>query len=328
MRVFSAVQPTGAPHIGNYIGFLKNAVELQKGYDCIYSIVDLHALTVPRDPEVLRADILKVAALYTACGLDPKKSILFVQSDVSAHAELCWILNTLTKLGELKLMHQFKEKSGSQKEGVNIGLLDYPVLMAADILLYKTDIVPIGEDQKQHVELSREIARRFNARYDTVFTVPRAQLAKSGARIMSLDNPNKKMSKSASSGQGYISLLDSPDVVCKKIARAVTDSGTDIVMRADKPALSNLLTIYYALSGTPVKELEKNYQGKGYKEFKSDLAKCINVFLAPIQQRYIDALSHPQHLRIMLRDGATRAAAIANPVMEKVKKAVGIGTAI
>ncbi|MEK7649011.1 MAG: tryptophan--tRNA ligase [Patescibacteria group bacterium] len=324
-RVFSAAQPTGTPHLGNYLGFLKQAVELQESYDCIYSIVDLHALTVPRDPDVLRNDILGVAALYLACGLDPKKSILFVQSDVKEHAELCWLLNTLTKISELKLMHQFKEKSKEHPESINMGLFDYPVLMAADILLYNTDLVPIGEDQKQHVELTREIARRWNMRFGQTFTLPKAHIAKTGARIMSLLDPAKKMAKSASSAQSYVSLLDDAHTVRQKIKRAVTDSGSEITLSPAKPALSNLLAIYHLLSNKTFVELEARYKGRGYGEFKSDLAEVVVAFLSPIQERYTALLKKPKKLHEMLSDGAARARIIAVSTMKKVRANIGIG---
>ncbi len=324
-RVFSAAQPTGTPHLGNYLGFLKQAVELQKSYDCIYSIVDLHALTVPRDPKVLREDILGVAALYLACGIDPKKSILFVQSDVKEHTELCWILNTLTKISELKLMHQFKEKSKEHPESINIGLFDYPVLMAADILLYKTDAVPIGDDQKQHVELTREIARRFNARFGNTFTMPQALFAKHGARIMGLDDPTKKMSKSAANVNNYISLLDEPDAIRRKIKRAVTDSGSEVVMHPSKPAISNLISIYHLLSGMNIKEIESKYRAKGYGDFKGDLADVVEAFVSPLRERYFTILAKPKHLTGILQEGARTARVIAADTMKKVRTLVGVG---
>lgn len=324
-RVFSAAQPTGTPHLGNYLGFLKQAVELQDTHECIYSIVDLHALTVPRDPEVLHDDILGVAALYLACGLDPKRSILFVQSDVKEHVELCWILNTLTKISELKLMHQFKEKSKDHPESINMGLFDYPVLMAADILLYRTEAVPIGDDQKQHVELTREIARRFNARFGDTFAVPNAIISKHGARIMGLDDPIKKMSKSAANANNYISLLDESDAIRRKIKRAVTDSGTEISMHPSKPAMSNLISIYHLLSGKTVKEIEERFKGKGYGDFKTELGDVVESFVSPLRERYRAYRAKPKALQSVLSDGAARARGIAGQTMKIVRKRVGIG---
>ena len=324
-RVFSAAQPTGTPHLGNYLGFLKQAVELQESYDCMYSIVDLHALTVARDPEILREDILGVAALYLACGLDPKRCILFVQSDVKEHAELCWILNTVTKISELKLMHQFKEKSKEHPDGITMGLFDYPVLMAADILLYKTSGVPIGDDQKQHVELTREIARRFNARFGDTFVIPEALIAKHGARIMGLDDLSKKMSKSAASSNNYISLLDESEVIRKKMKRAVTDSGAEIIMHPSKPAVSNLISIYHLLSGRSINEIEMRFKGKGYGEFKTELADVVDAFVTPLRKRYSDYFAKPKILQSILKDGADRARAIAQLTMKVVRQKVGIG---
>lgn len=324
-RVFSGVQSSGILHIGNYLGALKNWVALQDTHECIFSIVDLHAITVPQDPRALRENILKTAALYLAVGIDPKKSTMFVQSDVSEHAELAWILNTITKISELKLMHQFKEKSKGHTENITMGLFDYPVLMAADILLYKTEVVPVGEDQKQHVELTRELARRFNGVFSEVFAVPELYIAETGARIMGLDDATKKMQKSAASAYNYISLTDSADEVKRKISRAVTDSGNDIVYSPEKPALSNLLTIYHLLSGESIKDIEKRYTGKGYKEFKHDLSELIIGFLAPMQIKYEKLMAHPEKITEILESGAKHAQKIASQTMKEVKDAVGLG---
>lgn len=325
-RIFSGVQPTGLLHIGNYLGALKNWVDLQDRHACIFSIVDLHAITVHQEPKAVRENILKTAALYLAIGIDPEKSTLFVQSDVHEHAELAWILNTITKTSELKLMHQFKEKSKGHPENVNMGLFGYPVLMAADILLYKTTHVPVGEDQKQHIELTRELARRFNSLFGDVFVVPEATIPEVGARIMGLDDPTKKMQKSARSSYNYISLTDSPDEVKRKIARAVTDSGNEIIHGADKPALSNLLTIYHLLSGLSIMDIEKRYVGKGYGDFKKDLIDVTNAFLAPVQKKYNQLLAKPDHLTALLAKGAQQASATASLTMEEVKKAMGLGS--
>lgn len=325
MKVFSGVQPSGALHIGNYLGALKQWVALQSEHECIFSIVDLHAITVPQEPRALRENILKTAALYLAVGVDPEKSTLFVQSDVHEHAELAWILNTQAKLSELKLMHQFKEKSKSNPGNITVGLFGYPVLMAADILLYKTNLVPVGEDQKQHIELARELARRFNASFGDVFTIPEPLVSEIGSRIMGLDDPTKKMQKSARSSYNYISLTDSSDEIRRKVSRAVTDSGNEIVYSDEKPALSNLLTIYHLFSGEPIKEIEKRTMGKGYKEFKEDLANAIISFTEPVMKKYERFITDPARLQSILKDGAAKAAMQAAATMHEVKTAVGLG---
>ncbi len=324
MRVFSGIKPSGDLHLGNYIGAISQWIALQKKHECMYSIVDLHALTVKIDPQELRRRTLDTVAWYLALGLDPKKNMLFVQSQVHEHAELCWILNTTAKISELKLMHQFKDKSKGDSENINVGLFDYPVLMAADILLYDSQGVPVGEDQKQHVELARELARRFNGRYGTTFVAPESILLKTAARIKALDNPAKKMEKTGSV-EGYIALSDAPDVVRKKIRRAVTDSGSEIVYDAKKkPALANLLTIYQLLSGRSIQDIEKKYEGKGYKEFKDGLADVIVEFLAPIQKKYHSYRSDENALRAILADGALRARALAEKKMKDVKEKIGL----
>lgn len=324
MKVFSGIKPTGDLHLGNYIGAISQWIALQDEHECIYSIVDLHALTVKIDPEELRRRTYDTAAWYLALGLDPKKNILFVQSHVQEHAELCWILNTTAKISELKLMHQFKEKSKGDSENINVGLFDYPVLMAADILLYDTQGVPVGEDQKQHVELARELARRFNSRYGTTFVTPESLLLKTAARIKALDNPTKKMEKTGSV-EGYIALSDSSDVIRKKIRRAVTDSGSEIVFDAKKkPALANLLTIYQLLSGVSIADIEKEYAGKGYKEFKDGLADTVIAFLSPAQKKYASYRSDEKVLHAILEDGALRARTIAEKKMKEVKEKIGL----
>lgn len=324
MKIFSGIKPTGELHLGNYIGAISQWLALQNVHECVYCVADLHALTVRIAPEELRRRTLDTVAWYLALGLLPKKSILFVQSHVSMHAELCWILNTVAKISELKLMHQFKEKSKSAPEDINMGLFDYPVLMATDILLYDTERVPVGEDQKQHVELCRELARRFNSRYGETFVVPESMLMKNGSRIMALDNPAKKMEKTGSV-DGYIALSDTPDEVRKKIKRAVTDSGREIVFDAKKkPALANILTIYHLLSGRSISNIEKEYQGKGYKEFKDGLANEVISFLAPAHERYVAARNDEKKLQRILEDGAKRARAQAEKKMEIVKKRIGL----
>ena len=323
-RVFSGVQPTGNIHLGNYLGALKQFVELQDDHECIYCIVDMHAITVPQDPKVLREHILDVAALYLAVGLDPKKSIVFVQSDVPGHAELSWVLTCNSYTGELSRMTQFKDKS-KNKESAPTGLFSYPVLMAADILLYDTDIVPVGNDQKQHIELCRDIAIRINNKYKKTFVVPDGRFLKEGARIMALDDPTKKMSKSAENIHSRISLLDEPSKIKKSIMKATTDS--DGVVRFDvenKPGISNLLNIYSVLSGMTVPELEAKYEGKGYGDFKKDLVEVVVEALAPIKERY-EQIRHSDELIEILKDGAVRADAIAKQTMKRVKENFGLG---
>ena len=323
-RVFSGVQPTGNIHLGNYLGALKQFVELQNDHECIYCIVDMHAITVPQDPKELREHILDVAALYLAVGIDPKKSIVFVQSDVPGHAELSWVLTCNSYTGELSRMTQFKDKS-KNKESAPTGLFSYPVLMAADILLYDTDIVPVGNDQKQHIELYRDIAIRINNKYKKTFVVPDGRFLKEGARIMALDDPTKKMSKSAENVHSRISLLDEPSKIKKSIMKATTDS--DGVVRFDvenKPGISNLLNIYSVLSGMSVPELETKYEGKGYGDFKKDLVEVVVEALAPIKERY-EEIRHSDELIEILKDGAVRADAIAQKTMKRVKENFGLG---
>ncbi len=323
-RVFSGVQPTGNIHLGNYLGALKQFVELQDDHECIYCIVDMHAITVPQDPKELRDHILDVAALYLAVGVDPKKSIVFVQSDVPGHAELSWVLTCNSYTGELSRMTQFKDKS-KNKESAPTGLFSYPVLMAADILLYDTDIVPVGNDQKQHIELCRDIAIRINNKYKKTFVVPDGRFLKEGARIMALDDPTKKMSKSAENIHSRISLLDEPSKIKKSIMKATTDS--DGVVRFDvenKPGISNLLNIYSVLSGMAIPELEAKYEGKGYGDFKKDLVEVVVEALAPIKERY-EQIRHSDELIEILKDGAVRADAIAKQTMKRVKENFGLG---
>jgi tryptophanyl-tRNA synthetase len=321
-RAVSGVQPTNNLHLGNYLGAIKNWVELQNSYDSFYCIVDLHAITIKQEPKVLRQNVLNVAKTYLALGIDPDKSTVFVQSQVPQHAELAWVLNTIAKLGELERMTQFKDKASQHKENINMGLFDYPVLMAADILLYDPEVVPVGEDQKQHVELTRDLAERFNSLYGKTFVVPEPLIKKEGARIMGLDDPTKKMSKSAASPNNYIALLDDLDVVEKKLRRAVTDSGSTIESGADKPALTNLLTIYSLLSGQSTKEIEKEYTGKGYADFKKGLTKVVTNFLSDFQTKF-NALDDNKVKKI-LEDGAKKARAIAEKKMEDVKTKMGL----
>ena len=323
-RVFSGVQPTGNIHLGNYLGALKQFVELQEDNECIYCIVDEHAITVPQDPKELKKHILDVAALYLAVGLDPKKSIIFVQSQVSGHAELGWILTCCANTGELFRMTQFKAKSQG-KESVGAGLLTYPTLMAADILLYDTDVVPVGNDQKQHIELTRDLAIRVNHHYGKTFVVPDGRFMKEGARIMALDDPTSKMSKSAENIHSRISLLDEPSKIKKSIMKATTDSDGIVKFDAEnKPGISNLLNIYSALSEKTVAELETMYEGKGNGDFKKDLVEVTIDALAPIKQRYQEIRESKELIEI-LNDGAQKADAIAQETMKRVRKNFGLG---
>ena len=282
--IFSGIQPSGQITIGNYLGALANWVELQDKYDCIFCVVDMHAITVQQTPSTLRNNTLELAALYFACGINPEKSTVFVQSHVPAHAELAWVLNTLTYVGELNRMTQFKEKARRHSENLNMGLMDYPVLMASDILLYQTDLVPVGADQKQHLELARDLAARFNARYSPTFAVPEPFIPQNGARIMSLSEPTAKMSKSDDNDNGYVSLTDSPDVIRRKFRRAVTDSDTHVRFGKDKPAISNLLTIYSRFSGISIERIVEQFEGRGYGELKDCVADAVIAGLEPVQK--------------------------------------------
>lgn len=321
--IFSGVQPSGDLHLGNYLGAIKQWVEMQNEYDCIFCVVDYHAITVKQEPEMLRKKILETAKLYFASGINPEKSVIFQQSSVSAHTELAWILNCVARISDLNKMTQFKDKAGKSQENVSVGLFDYPVLMAADILLYNTDVVPVGEDQVQHVELARDLAKRFNHQFGETFKIPEVKIKKEGARIMGLDNPEKKMSKSAASSANYIALLDDPKVAMKKIMRAVTDSGSEIKYdKENKPEIANLLTIYSLLADMPVKELEKKYVGKGYGDFKKDLAEVVRKFLANFQKRY--KMISDQDARKILAAGAEKISPIAERILEDVKKKIGV----
>ncbi len=324
-RVFSGVQPTGNIHIGNYLGALKQFVELQEENECIYCIVDMHSITLPQDPKELKKHILDVAALYMAVGLDPKKSTIFVQSQVPGHAQLSWVLTCSSYTGELSRMTQFKDKSRG-KESAPTGLFTYPILMAADILLYDTDIVPVGNDQKQHIELCRDLAIRINNRFDKkVFVVPEGRFMKSGARVMALDEPTSKMSKSAPNPKSRISLLDEPNVIKKAIMSATTDSeGTIRFDIEEKPGISNLLNIYSAFSGLSVEDIEKKYEGSGYGAFKKDLVDVTVDALTPIRERYKE-IRDSQELKDALKEGAEKANAIAERTMARINKTFGLG---
>lgn len=321
-KVLSGIQPSGQLTLGNYIGAIRNFVKLQDTLHCFFMIVDLHAVTVPQDPENLRENTQAVAALFLAAGLDPSKSSIFLQSQVPAHARLGWLMTTLSTMGELERMTQFKEKSAG-KESVGAGLFAYPSLMAADILLYQADLVPVGDDQKQHLELTRDLAQRFNHRYGDLFTVPEPYIPEVGARIMSLDDATKKMSKSNPNPGSYIAMLDEPDVIRKKISRAVTDSGREVKFDpAEKPEISNLISIYSNCSELSVEEIEAKYAGQGYGPFKKDLAEAVVATLEPIQRRYREIRSSGELERI-LRQGAEQASAAANQTLRGAMERMG-----
>lgn len=322
--IFSGIQPSGTITLGNYIGALKQFVDMQHDYNCYFCIVDQHAITVPQDPSNLRKNIRSLAALYLAVGIDPEKATLFIQSEVSAHAQAGWMMQCISYIGELERMTQFKDKSAG-KDAVSAGLLTYPPLMVADILLYSADLVPVGEDQKQHLELTRDLAERFNKKYNDIFTIPEVSLPKVGARVMSLQDPTKKMSKSDPNKKAFISLLDEPKVIEKKIKSAVTDS--DGIVKYDtesKPGVSNLLSIYSILSEKPIEEIEKLYEGKGYGEFKGDLAQVVIGKLEPIQNKYHE-LMESQILDEILDSGAEKARLVANKMLKKMENAMGLG---
>ncbi|KIL73095.1 tryptophan--tRNA ligase [Pseudobacillus badius] len=322
--IFSGIQPSGTITLGNYIGALKQFTELQDDYHCYFCIVDQHAITVPQDRLKLRQNIRSLAALYIAVGIDPQKATLFIQSEVPAHAQAGWMLQCVAYIGELERMTQFKDKSAG-KEAVSAGLLTYPPLMAADILLYSADLVPVGEDQKQHLELTRDLAERFNRKYNDIFTIPEVRIPKSGARVMSLQDPVKKMSKSDPNTKAFISLLDEPKQIEKKIKSAVTDS--DGIVKYDKenkPGISNLISIYAVLSGLSVEEVETRYEGKGYGDFKAELAEVVIRHLEPIQKRYYELLES-EELDHILDEGALKANQTAGKMLKKMENAMGLG---
>jgi len=323
-RVFSGIQPTGSAHIGNYLGAIKHWAAEQDEKDNIFCVVDLHAITLPQDPEELRANILETAKVIMASGVDPEKSAIFVQSNRPEHSELAWVLNCYTQMGELSRMTQYKEK-GAGKQSVPVGLYDYPVLMAADILLYDAQEVPVGDDQKQHVELARNIAKRINGKHKDAFVLPEPNIKKEAARIMALDNPKKKMSKSADGANSYIAIRDDAETIRRKVRKAVTDSGTEIVYSKDKPALANLINIYTGFTGDKAEDIVKNYQGKGYADFKNDLAEVIIQGLAPIQDKLEELDQHPEYVAKALADGSQRVAPIAAATLSRIKLEIGLG---
>ncbi len=321
-RIFSGVQPTGNVHLGTYLGALRNWVELQREYESFFCVVNLHAITIRQDPAQLAAKTREVARLYLAAGIDPKVSRIFVQSDVSEHAELAWILNCVIRMSELDRMTQFKDKGRKQRENTSVGLFDYPVLMASDILLYQTDLVPVGEDQKQHLELTRDAAIRFNRDYGETFRVPEPFIPKVGARIMALDDPLKKMSKSDENPQGSIFMLDDQDAITRKFKRAVTDSGTAITFDPTRPAVTNLLIIYQLLTNKQPQEIEEHFAGKGYAQLKSELADVTIEFLEPLQEQMRNI--GDDELNETLAAGATRAREVAQKTLADVTARMGI----
>ena len=322
-KVLSGIQPSGSLCISNYIGALKNWIKLQDEYECIYLIVDLHSLTVDQVPAELRQRCYSYVAQYIACGIDPNKSLIVVQSHVSQHAELAWVLNTSAYMGELNRMTQFKDKSKKQKN-INVGLYTYPVLMASDILLYQADLVPVGADQKQHLELSRDLAMRFNNKYSPTFTVPEPFIPKQGARIMSLQDPEIKMSKSDDNPNNYISLLDEPSIILKKFKRAVTDSETEIRYDENRKGLYNLINIYSSYTDKTPGEIEDMYIGKMYSDFKVDLAEIVIESLKPIQDEYAKLINDKAYLDTLLGEGAQKASYLANKTLSKVYRKIGL----
>jgi tryptophanyl-tRNA synthetase len=321
-RIFSGMQPTGNLHIGNYLGALINWVKLQNEYENFFCIVNLHAITLPQKPEELKKKTLDLARIYLAGGIDPNLSTIFVQSDVAEHTQLAWVLNCIARMGELERMTQFKDKGKGNAERAGVGLFTYPVLMASDILLYKTDLVPVGKDQKQHLELTRDLAERFNRDYGETFVVPEPFIPPVGANILSLQDPSKKMSKSDENAAGSIFLLDEPDAIAKKIKRAVTDSGTEIKFDESRPAINNLLTIYHLMSGKSMEDCEAHFEGKGYGQFKTELAETVIEFLRPFQEKargYSD-----EELNRILKEGAEKARLIARETLREVYEKLGI----
>jgi tryptophanyl-tRNA synthetase len=322
-RIFSGAQPTGNVHLGNYLGALRNWVALQHEYESFFCIVNLHAVTLPQNPKVLAEKTRELARIYLAVGIDPEVSTVFVQSDVAEHAEMTWLLNCVTRMSELERMTQFKDKARKQEENVGVGLFDYPVLMAADILLYQTDLVPVGEDQKQHLELTRDLAIRFNRDYGETFRVPEPFIPKVGARIMSLADPTKKMSKSDEESEaGCVMLLDGADAVRRKFKRAVTDSGTEVRFDPARPAINNLLTIYHLLTDQNPEEIEAHFSGSGYAKLKEELAEITIEFLKPFQER-VRAIDDGK-LDTILKRGTSRAQAIARTTLDRAKANMGL----
>lgn len=321
--IFSATQPSGRITLGNYLGALRNWVALQNDYNAIYCVADEHAITVRQDPAALRRQSLELYAQFIACGLDPEKSIIFIQSHVPQHAELAWVLNCYTMFGELSRMTQFKDKSASHADNVNAGLFTYPSLMAADILLYQADLVPVGEDQRQHVEITRNIAQRFNGIYGDVFTMPEAYIPKVAARVMSLSEPEKKMSKSSPNENSFVLVMDKPEAIMRKFKRAITDSEGGIYRSPEKPGVTNLIEIYSAVTGMTPEAVENEFNGKGYGVFKPAVGEAVVEALRPIREETERLLADKAYLETLYRQGAEKAAALANRTLRKVHKKVG-----
>ena len=322
-RILSAIQPTNTPHLGNYLGALINWIKLQDEYDCAYSIADLHSITVRQDPQKLRKQITESYALLLAMGVDPKKSIAFVQGHNPAHAELSWVLSCYTQFGELSRMTQFKDKSEKHPENINAGLFTYPVLMSADILLYQADLVPVGVDQKQHLELARNIAQRFNSIYGDTFTMPEPYITKTTAKIMSLQNPEKKMSKSDENPNSCISILDDKDTIVRKFKRAVTDSEAEVAYREGKDGINNLMSIYSAVTDKSYEEIEKEFAGKGYGDFKLAVGEATADMLAPMQAEFNKIISDKKYIEQCMKEGAEKAYKASRRTLQKVYKKVG-----
>lgn len=322
-KVLSCIQPSGMLTLGNYLGALKNWVNMQEEFDCTFAVADLHAITVRQEPAKLRQQIYSTFALLLALGLDPQKSTLFIQSQVPEHSALSWVLSCNTQFGEMARMTQFKDKSAKHSDNINVGLFSYPVLMAADILLYKPNFVPVGADQKQHLEIARDIAERFNRIYGDVFTVPEAYIPKTGARVMSLQNPDKKMSKSDDNANSWVAILDDRDTIIRKFKRAVTDSGSGIYMSEDKKGISNLITIYGAITGKTTQEVEKEFEGKGYGDFKLAVGEAVADELAPIKANFDKIIADKSELERLFKDGAQRAEKVARKTYFKAMKKVG-----
>ena len=321
--IFSGMQATGTLTLGNYLGALKNWVQLENEYECFYCVVDLHSITIRQDPAELRKKARALLTLYIAAGLNPEKNCIYYQSHVSAHAELSWILNCYTYFGELSRMTQFKDKAAKHSDNINAGLFTYPVLMAADILLFQTDLVPVGDDQKQHIELTRDIAERFNSIYGDVFTVPEPYIAKQGARIMSLQEPTKKMSKSDENPNASIYLLDDPDTIIRKFKRAVTDSDNRIIYSNEKPGIKNLIEIYSLSTGKSIEEVEKEFDGVGYGDFKMAVGEAVVSLLKPLQERFRELEKDKAYIDGIIKNNAEKASYYANKTLRKVQKKVG-----
>lgn len=322
-RVLSCIQPSGLLTLGNYLGALKNWATMQSEFDCFFAVADLHAITVRQEPTKLRSQIYSTYAMLLALGIDPEKNTVFIQSQVPEHAALSWLLSCYTQFGEMSRMTQFKDKSKKHPDNINVGLFSYPVLMAADILLYQPDLVPVGADQKQHLEIARDIAVRFNNIYGSVFTVPEGYIPKAGARIKSLQDPEKKMSKSDDNVNAWVALLDDRDAIIRKFKRAVTDSGSEIRMSDDKPGVSNLITIYSAVTGKSTAEVEHEFEGKGYGDFKLAVGETVADALAPIKQRHDEIIADKKELERLYREGAEKAEHIARKTYFKAMKKVG-----